>query len=329
MENQFVWKDEFNIGVDIIDKEHKKLFKIINKLFEFKEEDSTRQWACREGIKFFKQHAADHFADEEAYMDSINYEGIEQHKHLHKGFRENTLPALELELEQSDYSPDSVEHFLGVCAGWLIGHTLSEDVNIVSNSVKEPATLLLSEDLAAMKKVIIQLLFDMFQLESHLISDTYNGEKFGNGVYYRLIYGTNEDKKKQEVQNLIDAIDENEGRINRVGASIVFVFFAAISIAIIVGTKVYAYSQNLENAKKSFEYKHYNEAYNEIAGMDIKEEDEEFELKVMVVMYAYKQLNSFQHYYAISLYPEALDSLLKGLERYDKYSALASIINVT
>ena len=59
--------------------------------------------------------------------------------------------------------------------------------------------LLLSEDLAAMKKVIIQLLFDMFQLESHLISDTYNGEKFGNGVYYRLIYGTNEDKKKQEV----------------------------------------------------------------------------------------------------------------------------------
>lgn len=199
MENQFVWKDEFNIGVDIIDKEHKKLFKIINKLFEFKDEESTRQWACREGIKFFKQHAVNHFADEEAYMDSINYEGIEQHKHLHKGFRENTLPALELELEQSDYSPDSVEHFLGVCAGWLIGHTLSEDVNIVSNSVKEPATLLLSEDLAAMKKVIIQLLFDMFQLESHLISDTYNGEKFGNGVYYRLIYGTNEDKKKQEV----------------------------------------------------------------------------------------------------------------------------------
>ena len=137
------------------------------------------------------------------------------------------------------------------------------------------------------------------------------------------------DKKKQEVQNLIDAIDENEGRINRVGASIVFVFFAAIAIAIIIGTKVYAYSQNLENAKKSFEYKHYNEAYNEIAGMDIKEEDEEFELKVMVVMYAHKQLNSFQHYYAIGLYPEALDSLLKGLERHDKYSALASIINVT
>lgn len=199
MENQFVWKDEFKIGVEIIDKEHKKLFKIINKLFEFKDEEATRQWACREGIKFFKQHAINHFADEEAYMESIDYEGIEQHRRLHIGFRENTLPALELELKQTDYSPDSVEHFLGVCAGWLIGHTLSEDVNIKNNASKEPASILPMEDITAMKKVVIQLLFDMFQLESHLISDSYNGEKFGSGVYYRLIYGTNENKKKQEV----------------------------------------------------------------------------------------------------------------------------------
>lgn len=39
----------------------------------------------------------------------------------------------------------------------------------------------------------------MFHLDSHLISDAYHGEKFGNGVYYRLIYGTKQDKKKQEV----------------------------------------------------------------------------------------------------------------------------------
>ena len=32
MENQLVWKEEYNIGVDSIDKEHQRLFKIINKL---------------------------------------------------------------------------------------------------------------------------------------------------------------------------------------------------------------------------------------------------------------------------------------------------------
>ena len=33
MDDQLVWQEEYNIGVEIIDKEHQRLFKIINKLF--------------------------------------------------------------------------------------------------------------------------------------------------------------------------------------------------------------------------------------------------------------------------------------------------------
>ena len=128
MDTQFVWKDEYNIGVEMIDKEHQRLFKIINKLFVFREEEKDSQWTCQEGIKYFRSHAMKHFMDEEAYMLSIGYEGLEQHRLIHKGFRENTLPALEQELERTGYAPDAVNHFLGVCAGWLIGHTLTEDV---------------------------------------------------------------------------------------------------------------------------------------------------------------------------------------------------------
>ena len=32
MDSHLVWKDEFNIGIKIIDDEHKRLFQIINKL---------------------------------------------------------------------------------------------------------------------------------------------------------------------------------------------------------------------------------------------------------------------------------------------------------
>ena len=98
MDTQFVWKDEYNIGVEMIDKEHQRLFKIINKLFVFREEEKDSQWTCQEGIKYFRSHAMKHFMDEEAYMLSIGYEGLEQHRLIHKGFRENTLPALEQEL---------------------------------------------------------------------------------------------------------------------------------------------------------------------------------------------------------------------------------------
>lgn len=35
MDNHLVWDEKYNVGVDIIDKEHQRLFKIINKLFAF------------------------------------------------------------------------------------------------------------------------------------------------------------------------------------------------------------------------------------------------------------------------------------------------------
>lgn len=199
MNTQFVWRETFNIGVDVIDKEHQRLFKIINKLYSFKDDEASSQWACQEGVKYFKEHALKHFAEEEEYMASIHYDALEHHKYIHKGFRENTLPALEAELTQSNYSADAVEHFLGVCAGWLIGHTLTEDQAITGKNTKIQPNLLPSNELEAMKKVIVQLIFDMFHLESHLISDTYNGENFGNCVYYRLIYETPTLKQQQDV----------------------------------------------------------------------------------------------------------------------------------
>lgn len=41
MESKLVWKDEYNIGVDILDKEHQRLFKIINKLLVFSDEEES------------------------------------------------------------------------------------------------------------------------------------------------------------------------------------------------------------------------------------------------------------------------------------------------
>jgi hemerythrin-like metal-binding protein len=199
MDTRFEWREEYDVGVEVIDQEHRRLFRIIDKLFRFKAEEKDSQWTCQEGIKFFKGHAVKHFADEESYMASIGYEGLEQHRRIHRDFRANILPALEQELEQSGYAPDAVEHFLGVCTGWLIGHTLTEDQAITGKRTSSWESLLPGEELAAMKKVIIQLLFDMFRLESQVISDAYSGEKFGKGVYYRLVYGGKKEDQRQEV----------------------------------------------------------------------------------------------------------------------------------
>lgn len=198
MGNQLVWQDRYNLGVEVIDKEHKKLFSILNKLFNFGKQEDKSQWVCQEAIKYFKDHALQHFTDEEAYMVSVNYGGFETHRRIHKTFRERTIPALERELEQTNYSPDSVDHFLGVCAGWLIGHTMIEDYAIVrGENIKQWENLQPDEEQAVMGQTIMGLLHSMFQLDSQLISDCYGGEKFGDGIYYRLIYSA-KDKKRWE-----------------------------------------------------------------------------------------------------------------------------------
>jgi hemerythrin-like metal-binding protein len=202
MGTQFEWKEEYNIGVDLIDKEHQELFQFINKLYLLTQKkwgwNSSRQ-SCRRAIDFFEKHAIEHFADEEAYMTSIGYKDLEQHQRIHEGFLKNTLPALEQELKQTDYSAEAVEHFLGVCAGWLIGHTTMDDLSITGKNAGKWEYLLPGEDQTTIRKIVTQLMYDMFLLRPQMVSDSYRGERFGRGIYYRMLFGSEKTEKKKEI----------------------------------------------------------------------------------------------------------------------------------
>lgn len=215
MDDQLVWREEYNIGVEIIDKEHQRLFKIIDKLMAVhqEEQEDKSRWACQEGIKYFKGHALKHFADEEKYMESVNYAGRGRHRSIHENFKNNILPALEEELRQTDFSPDAMSHFLAVCSGWLIGHTLTEDQAIVGGKVSKWENLLPADQVMVIQKTIVQQIFNMFHLEAQMISDAYGGERFGRGVYCLLVYGDSRNPQKQDV---VMALEESM-LINTVG----------------------------------------------------------------------------------------------------------------
>lgn len=143
MTKEIKWNDRFNIGVDSIDTAHRRLFSIVGKLISLNEDETKQQHACREGIKYFKSYTIKHFEDEEAYMRSINYPNLAIHKSLHDSLRDKTLPALEEEMAEQDYSRESVQHFLGICVGWLNGHIMVEDRAITGKNphkwVHQPA----------------------------------------------------------------------------------------------------------------------------------------------------------------------------------------------
>ena len=75
---KLLWNEKLNIGVEIVDKAHANLFRIVGKLIELVNSDSNYQNACKEGIKYLEDYSIKHFAEEEAYMRSIRYGGYAQ-----------------------------------------------------------------------------------------------------------------------------------------------------------------------------------------------------------------------------------------------------------
>lgn len=220
------WNDRFNLGVEEIDKAHQKLFSIVNKLIAFTENPDKQQHACREGIKYFKSYTMKHFAEEEAYMQSIAYAGLPMHKSLHDNLRDKTLPALEEELEAQNYSVESVQHFIGICVGWLTGHIMVEDRAIIGKNANKWTHKPSDDKLASVIKAATQGLKSMCRSQVQLVSQHYSGESFasGNPLCYRLGYRSSTNGQQQiylvyeesvAIQTLNDILDMEIRRVDK------------------------------------------------------------------------------------------------------------------
>ncbi len=193
--SHIAWDKDYEIGVDFIDKEHQMLFSTMNKLIKLSENEEKSEWVCRE---YIKNHIKEHFEHEENYMKSVNYSDFDIHKRLHDDFRYKTMPALEEELEETKYSEESIRHFLGVCIGWLIAHTKTEDQAIVGKTVSKWGDIPHEEENDALETTIIQLVKEMFHLKAKLISTQYDGEDFGKVFCCQFTY-CGENKKRWDV----------------------------------------------------------------------------------------------------------------------------------
>lgn len=187
---EIVWNDRFNLGVEVIDKAHQKLFSIVNKLILMNEDSKKQPHACKEGVKYFKSYTLKHFAEEEEYMRRIAYKGYDKHKYIHDKMRDKTLPALEQELEEEHYSEESVQHFMGICIGWLNAHIIVEDRAIVNKAPVKWVYDAAEDELSAFEKAVIQTLQEMFRTEAEVARAHYGGGNFyaGNKICYRLRY---------------------------------------------------------------------------------------------------------------------------------------------
>eukprot|EP01156_Anaeramoeba_ignava_P024412 Anaeramoba_ignava/c72599_g1_i1.p1 GENE.c72599_g1_i1~~c72599_g1_i1.p1 ORF type:complete len:135 (+),score=6.59 c72599_g1_i1:35-439(+) len=79
----FVWDDSFSVGINSVDKQHKKLMDIINRVHEamvMGKSDNIIQEVFKELIDYTHEH----FGFEEKYFDMYKYPDRVAHKRKHK-----------------------------------------------------------------------------------------------------------------------------------------------------------------------------------------------------------------------------------------------------
>jgi hypothetical protein len=135
------------------------------------------------------------------------------------------------------------------------------------------------------------------------------------------------EKNKQVIQET-DSIDEEEGKINWLGAAIVILLFGIMTATLLVGTNTFTYYNMIHSAQKDFNAQKYTQAYDSVSGLKIKDKDVEFYNKIRTVMLVNRELDAYHNYYDMRKYPEALDCLLTGMQRYHKYRTMAKIYGI-
>ncbi len=129
-ENPCEFTDDYLIGIELIDNEHKELFRIVDQANRLvKSYDGASGYdKILDILDNLKEYTKEHFTDEEEYMESIHYEGLEAQRRAHDAF----IQKLEnIDLSEIDENPqESLQQLLEFLLGWLVNHILHTDKKI-------------------------------------------------------------------------------------------------------------------------------------------------------------------------------------------------------
>lgn len=120
------WDEKYNIGIDVIDQQHKMWIDKLNEMASAVEKNLGTQKVAQT-LQFLIEYTQFHFDAEEKYMKETNFPGLQEQLEEHEKFKK-TLADLELEFKEDGASyvlSDSIENLL---AGWLVNHITSKDI---------------------------------------------------------------------------------------------------------------------------------------------------------------------------------------------------------
>ncbi len=119
----FEWKEEYSVGVELIDTQHKMFVGILNDLYAAimaQKEDLILDDIFDQLVKYTEFH----FQTEERYFDEFHYEGSEEHKAEHARLCADIAVLREKKEGSLKSNPFELLDFL---EAWLIEHIMDMD----------------------------------------------------------------------------------------------------------------------------------------------------------------------------------------------------------
>jgi hemerythrin-like metal-binding protein len=114
----FDFDKEFKLGIEEVDREHVILVDMLNEVYALIGA-GQRDEARRYFNETLSGYVGEHFANEEKFMESFQYPGVEEHRKVHENYRKSFN---ELKPQIDSLDDASFRQALSDAFTWLIGH---------------------------------------------------------------------------------------------------------------------------------------------------------------------------------------------------------------
>lgn len=128
MNQKFSWRDDYKIGIEEIDREHKAIIDNYEKLYQYMTSGKGHEYYS-EIVDFLKLYVNEHFAHEEVFQASIHYDQLEEHKEYHRLFKEK-IKGIIKNYKGDEVTDMDLVKFNLFLKDWLLHHILIEDAKI-------------------------------------------------------------------------------------------------------------------------------------------------------------------------------------------------------
>lgn len=123
-----IWRESYNTGVQQVDTQHQELVEKLNEFLDACIQQKGKD-QIMETLSFLKSYTVEHFRDEEAIMQKINYPEYAAHKKEHDDFI-GAIAELESSLPEHGPTILTTLKLNRTLTDWLLNHINKNDQKI-------------------------------------------------------------------------------------------------------------------------------------------------------------------------------------------------------